>query len=201
MEQLGRCEHRPHPLERSADLVEVSHRLADLLRRDVVPTAGGEGGPDLALDDPSGGVVAPAPPPSGLDDAAALARPEAQVGGAEGHDQIVAERALTIAHGILDEPAHAGVALHPRRRIGLTATDDHVVHEIGQDDLLDAGLAERREDLLDVAEEHPVRPDHQDTLVLEREAVGVEQVGGAVQRHHGLAGAGTALDDEHARLR
>ena len=76
-----------------------------------------------------------------------------------------------------------------------------VGHEVGEHDLLDARLAERRQDALDVAEEHAVRADHEHALVLEREAMGVEQVGGAVQGDDGLAGAGAALDDEHAGLR
>ena len=80
------------------------------------------------------------------------------------------------------------------------AGERHVGHEVGQHDLLDAGLAERRQDPLDVAQEHPVRADDEDALVLEREAVGVQQVGGAVQGDDGLAGAGPALDDEHAGL-
>ena len=75
------------------------------------------------------------------------------------------------------------------------------VDEVGQHGQLDAGLAERRQDLLDVAEEQPVGPDHQHALALEREAVRVEQVGGAVQGHDGLAGAGPALHDEHAGQR
>ena len=63
---------------------------------------------------------------------------------------------------------------------------------------LTPGLAQGREHLLDVAQEERVGPDHEHALALEREAVRVEQVGGAVQGHRGLAGAGAALDDEHA---
>ena len=74
-----------------------------------------------------------------------------------------------------------------------------VGHQVGGDRDLDAGLAQRRQHLLDVGEEQPVRPDDQHALALEREAVGVEEVRGAVQRDHGLAGARPALDDEHAR--
>ena len=61
---------------------------------------------------------------------------------------------------------------------------------------LTPGLAERRQDLLDVAQEQRVRPDHEHALALQREAVRVEQVGGAVQRHCRLPRAGPALDDE-----
>ena len=66
-----------------------------------------------------------------------------------------------------------------------------VGHEVGEHDLLDSGLAERRQDAFDVAQEDPVRPDDEDALVLEREAVGVQQVGGPVEGDHRLAGAGT----------
>ena len=73
--------------------------------------------------------------------------------------------------------------------------------EVGEHRQLDAGLAERRQHLLDVAEEQPVGADHEHALALEREPVGVEEVGGAVQGHDGLAGAGAALHDEHAGQR
>ena len=73
------------------------------------------------------------------------------------------------------------------------------VEEVGQHRQLDAGLAEAREHLLDVAEEEPVGADHEHALALEREPVGVEQVGGAVEGDDRLAGAGAALHDEHAR--
>ena len=75
------------------------------------------------------------------------------------------------------------------------------VDEVGEHRELDAGLAERRQHLLDVGEEQPVGPDDQHALVLEREPVRVEEVGGPVQRHDGLAGAGAALHDEHAGQR
>ena len=84
---------------------------------------------------------------------------------------------------------------------GRRPRDADVGHEVGQHGQLDAGLAERRQHLLDVAEEQPVGPDHQHALALEREPVRVEQVGGAVQRHDGLAGARAALHHEHAGQR
>ena len=95
----------------------------------------------------------------------------------------------------LTRAASVGVALVARARPA------HVGDEVGQHDLLDAGLAERREHPLDVAQEHPVRSDDEDALVLQREAVGVQQVRRAVEGDDGLAGARTALDDEHTGLR
>ena len=71
------------------------------------------------------------------------------------------------------------------------------VEEVGEHRQLHAGLAEAREHLLDVAEEQPVGADHEHALALEREPVRVEEVGGAVERDDGLAGAGPALHDEH----
>ena len=83
----------------------------------------------------------------------------------------------------------------------VAAPHAHVVDQVGQHRQLDAGLAERRQHLLDVAEEQAVGPDDQHALALEREAVRVEEVGGPVQRHDGLAGAGTALHHQHAGQR
>ena len=90
----------------------------------------------------------------------------------------------------------------PLIRAVVGASSPRIAHgvgdEVGEHRQLDAGLAERRQHLLDVAEEQPVGPDDEHALALEREAVRVEQVGGAVQRDDGLAGARTALHDEHA---
>ena len=63
---------------------------------------------------------------------------------------------------------------------------------------LTPGLAERGKHLLDVAQEERVGPDHEHALALEREAVGVEEIGGAVQRHRRLARTRAALDDQDA---
>ncbi len=76
-----------------------------------------------------------------------------------------------------------------RRRLG---------EQVGEHGQLDAGLAEGRQHLLDVAEEEPVGADDEHALALEREPVGVEEVGGAVQGDDGLAGARPALHDEDA---
>ncbi len=60
--------------------------------------------------------------------------------------------------------------------------------------LLDVHLPERGQDGGDVAEEGPVRAQHQHAVPAEAAAVRVEQVGGPVQADGGLAGAGRALD-------
>ena len=74
--------------------------------------------------------------------------------------------------------------------VGLVAAagEAHVGNEVGEHHLLDARLTERRQHLLDVAQEDPVGPDHQHALVFEREAMRVQQVGGPVQGDDGLAG-------------
>ena len=73
-----------------------------------------------------------------------------------------------------------------------------VGEQVGQHGQLDAGLAEGRQHLLDVAEEEAVGADDEHALALEREPVGVEEVGGPVEGDDGLAGAGPALHDEDA---
>ncbi|MDR6117946.1 hypothetical protein QE370_001130 [Aeromicrobium sp. SORGH_AS981] len=60
------------------------------------------------------------------------------------------------------------------------------------------GLAEARQHPLDVAHEHRRRADDEHAAGLEASAVGVQQVGRAVQRHDGLARAGAAADDRRA---
>jgi hypothetical protein len=60
------------------------------------------------------------------------------------------------------------------------------------------GLAEARQDLLDVAQEHRRRPDDEHAAAGDPVAVRVEQVGGAMESDGGLAGAGAALDDQDA---
>ena len=59
-------------------------------------------------------------------------------------------------------------------------------------------LTEARQDSLDVGHEGSRRADHEDTAALETPAVGVQEVGGSVQRDDGLAGARTTADDGDA---
>jgi hypothetical protein len=135
------------------------------------------------------------------DDARRVGGAQAQVARPERHRDVVAQRSLAVGHGLVDDVGHARVALDARHGGGLDAAHPHVGHEVGEDDLLDAGLAERRQHPLDVPEEHPVRPDDEHALVLEREAVRVQEVRGPVERDDGLAGAGAALHHQHAGVR
>ncbi len=61
-----------------------------------------------------------------------------------------------------------------------------------------AGLAEGGEHLVDVVQEVLARAHHKHAGAFESAAVRVQQVGGAVQRHGRLAGAGAALHHEGA---
>ncbi len=110
-------------------------------------------------------------------------------------------RPLPAPHGVPDDVRHPQVALDHghlgsfgRRRLDageqLAGREQH-----------DAGLAEARQHLLDVTEEHRRWADHEHAAAGDAVAVGVQQVGRAVQRHRRLAGARAALDDEDAGQR
>ena len=93
------------------------------------------------------------------------------------------------------------MALEAGDGLPVAPADRDAVDEVGQHRELHAGFTERGQHLLDVGEEQPVGPDDQHALVLEREPVGVEEVGGAVQGDDRLAGARPALHHQHARER
>ena len=107
------------------------------------------------------------------------------------------QRALPIGDGLREHPRHAHVALDPGRRRRPRRARPASVQQTADRRELDPALAEAREDVLDVAQEQRVGADDEHALALQREAVRVEQVGGAVQRHRRLAGARPALHDEH----
>jgi hypothetical protein len=93
---------------------------------------------------------------------------------------------------------HAGVALDRGHRQRLLAAGAHAREQPAHGRQQHVGLAQRRQHLLDVAQEGRVGPDHQHPAPGQTLAVGVEQVGGPVQGHGSLAGARPALDDQHA---
>ena len=72
--------------------------------------------------------------------------------------------------------------------------------EIGKHHLLDPCLAERRQHTFDVPQEHAVGTDHEHALVLERKAMRVQQVRGAMQRDDRLSRSRSTLHDEHTRM-
>ena len=114
-----------------------------------------------------------------------------------GISTVLLQAALPAADGGAQEPGHASVALEAGDGIGLVdeeaGTHRRQLGDRGEDDAL---LAERRQDLAHVAAEGRARADHEDALLLEQQALGVEQVGRPVQRDGRLAGAGPALDDQ-----
>ncbi len=116
VEQLGRGEHRPHPVQRSAHLRQATHLTAHLGGRGVA------GAPrqrhrreHLALDELAAGVVAPVPPTGLLDDVSRIGDGEPHVAGAVRHHQILAEGALAVGDRVVDHVAHPCVALDLRR--------------------------------------------------------------------------------------
>ena len=103
------------------------------------------------------------------------------------------------AHGPRQHLDHPHVALELGGGGVVDAAHPHLGHEPRHRRQADARLPQGGEHLLDVAQEERVGADHEHALALEREAVRVEQVGGAVQRDGRLARARAALDDEDAR--
>ena len=121
--------------------------------------------------------------------------------GAVGDGDVVGQRALAGADGPGDDLGHAHVALQPGHVGRAVLPDPDLGDQPGHGRQGHPGLAQRREYLLDVAEEERVGPDHQHALALEREPVGVEEVGRPVEGHGRLAGARAALDHQDAGQR
>ena len=90
---------------------------------------------------------------------------------------------------------HAGLALQPGHAGGVLGPDLHAVDEALDRGQGHAALAERRQHVLDVAQEQGVRPDDEHPLALEGEPVRIEKVCRPVQGHRRLARARAALDD------
>lgn len=115
-------------------------------------------------------------------------------------DHRVGQR-LPVADHLGEHVGHVGAALHGRRRGQVRRRGPHAGEQLTDGGQQHAGLAERGQHLADVAEEGRVGADDEDGALGEQLAVLVEEVGGAVQRDGGLAGAGTALDDQHTAVR
>ena len=122
---------------------------------------------------------------------------EAEHCGSERHLDVAGERSLAVPHRPGDHGGHADLTLEGRRARVVGPPDLDAGNEALRRAQHDAVLTERRQDLLDVAEEHPVGPDDEQTLALEGKAVGVEQVGGAVEGDRRLPRTGSALDHDH----
>jgi hypothetical protein len=78
-------------------------------------------------------------------------------------------------------------------------TDADIRNEVSKNCEFDTSFTKRWKHLFDVAKEQSVRANDENTLALEWEAVGVEQVRSTMQRNDGLASAGTTLHNENTR--
>ncbi|HEX7168076.1 MAG TPA: hypothetical protein VF230_13950 [Acidimicrobiales bacterium] len=131
-----------------------------------------------------------------LHDLLGRANAESQAVRAERNDDRGLQAALPARQRAGQHIDHAHVSLQPRRPVRFDADGSLAGKQRGGGRERRPLLTERRQHALDVAEEDLVRPDHQDTLRLERLAVGVEQVRDPVQGNGRLPGAGAALHDE-----
>ena len=115
----------------------------------------------------------------------------------EAHPQadVVTERAAPTFERPPQELTHTGVALEPPHVHGLLDAHLCLGRDVGDGGLDDCLLAERGEDLGDVAQEGPARAEHEDAVPAERRVV-VEEEGGAVEADGRLARAGASLDGE-----
>ncbi len=144
-------------------------------------------------------LVVRVPPAAGsLDDAGGVGARHAHAQTVDQDEEVARQRAFAVGDGALDDPGHACVALELGRGTRVGGDDPHARLQPGDGRELHVLLAERRQHLLDVAEEHRAGPDQQHALIREAAPVRVEQIGGAVQGDRGLPGARSAPDDQHA---
>ena len=120
-----------------------------------------------------------------------LAVPHAQ-------DLVVLRQLRECAHRLLDDLRPRGQSLDPSHGLVVLGSSVHARHQIAQGHGHDTRLAERGKHLLDIAQEQARRTHEEDPRALEALAVGVQEVGDAVQRNRGLAGARSALDHHEA---
>ena len=108
---------------------------------------------------------------------------------ASGRWRVRTARATTLA--IRASPFSRATSAGPLSLIRISGTRPETVERVTPVSPRDG------QDLLDVAEEERVGPDHQHALALEGEPVGVEEVGGPVEGDRRLARARAALDHQH----
>ena len=104
------------------------------------------------------------------------------------------------AHGFLDDLRPRGQALDPRHGLVLAHASVHSRHQVAQRHRDDTRLAQGGEHLLDVAQEQARGADEEDARTLEALAMGIEEVGNAVQCDRRLTGAGAALHHHEALI-
>ena len=198
--QVGRGEHGPHPLQRLAHLDRVREALANLGRIGGAACAAGQRREERLLHQPAPGVVLADPPGRLGHDLSRLLHAEMQPLQLVADSQIASQGPAAVPHRAAQHSGHARVALDAADGLAVEARHSHRgAEQVGQHGLLHAGLPQRGQHLLDVGEEQAVGPHHQHALALQGEPVGVQQVGGPMQRHHGLAGAGASLHHHDAR--
>ena len=157
----------------------------------------GQGCEHLGLDEAPGGVVVAETSPGLLHYPAGFRHRQSEPGHPVVDGQFLAERSLPITYRLTYQLHHERVALDggllgvvDERHPGV---GEQIRQEIGQNREVYPGLTERGKHPLDVPQEQPVRAYDQDTLSLEWKTVGVEQIGGTMKGHDGLAGTGTTL--------
>lgn len=108
---------------------------------------------------------------------------------------------LPVAHGEREGVHHGLGALDGGGVRGVLGGGVHTGEQLTERREQHTGLAERGQDLPDVAEEGGVRADDEHGPLGEELALLVQEERRPVQRHRGLARAGTALHHEHAAVR
>ena len=88
-------------------------------------------------------------------------------------------------------------ALEARGLLAVLGGDAQAGHEVPDGHERHVRLAQRRQNTADVVQERRGWPDHQHAVAFDPLALGVEQVGDAVQRHHRLPGARAAFDHQN----
>ena len=199
-QQLCGRQQRPHALERLHHIGMTREPFAQLGRLGAAAVRGRHGRIDRLLHVRPARVVM-AETAAGLGhDGPRRARRQRDVPQAELETQIAADRPLPVAHSVLHHLRHADIALDARHvgRVGQAHphVGEDLVEQVGQHEQVHTGFAQAGQHPFHVAQEEPVGPHHEHALPGQREPVRVQQVGGAVQRHDGLAGAGTALCDQ-----
>ena len=141
------------------------------------------------------------PSSDGIDDLSTVGHVKSQDQGAVGNGDVVGQRPLSCAHGAGNHLGHPCVTLEASHVGRSLLPDAYLGHQSRHGRKGHSCLAQRRQDLFDVAEEQGVRSDHQNALPFEGEPVGIEEVGGPVERHCRLTGARTTLNHQHAGQR
>ena len=136
--------------------------------------------------------------PGAFAGAADLPHCELELAGIDLEEAVFGGGALAVRHGVRDDGGHVQAALQGGDGGVLFRDGADTGHELAEAGHDDAGLAEGRQHAFDVVHEGRRRAHQQHAGGLQSLPVGVEQVGGAVQRDGGLAGSGTALDHQRA---